>query len=86
MGQRRCPSHGCLCVGDKVAEEDEQLLTCRAWTNDTPLVALAVAHGRTLGLDRIWSPRKTHDDWREWIYLSIMDHLQVEKEITVCSS
>lgn len=38
---------------------------------------MTVANARLLGLDRIWTPRKTHDDWREWIYLSIMDRLLV---------
>ena len=47
----------------------------RTWVDDPALVALAVAHGRILRLDRIWLGRKTNDDWREWIYLSIMEYL-----------
>jgi hypothetical protein len=29
------------------------------------------------GLDRIMMPRRSHDDWREWIYLSLMDKLSI---------
>ncbi|WVQ78974.1 hypothetical protein IAT38_001066 [Cryptococcus sp. DSM 104549] len=42
------------------------------WTNDTTLAGLAIAQARAMGLHH---PRRTHDDWREWIYLVIMDHL-----------
>lgn len=34
-----------------------------------------MSHARALGLDRIRSPRKTPEDWREWIYLSLMDKM-----------
>ena len=46
-----------------------------SWTNDPFIVAMAVAQGRLSGLSRIWGYRKSHDDWREWIYLSIMDRM-----------
>ncbi|ORX39447.1 hypothetical protein BD324DRAFT_332943 [Kockovaella imperatae] len=45
------------------------------WTNDCALISLAMAQARLLGLDRIWDRRRSHDDWREWVYLAIMDHL-----------
>jgi len=49
-------------------------ILCSTWSNDGALACLVIGHARNLGLDRLNS-RKTHDDWREWVYLSIMDHL-----------
>ncbi|KAK4683437.1 hypothetical protein P7C73_g6828, partial [Tremellales sp. Uapishka_1] len=45
------------------------------WTNDPSLAALAVGEAKNSGLDKISTTRKSHDDWREWIYLTIMDQL-----------
>lgn len=56
-------------------EEIRALGAFATWTNDSSLASLAISNGRLQGLDRIWSAVKSHDDWREWIYLTIMDHL-----------
>lgn len=47
----------------------------RTWTNDSALACLAIGQARMQSVDRIMAPRKSHDDWREWIYLSLMDKL-----------
>jgi hypothetical protein len=64
--------HGCLCVSLKAHKLCSQI---RTWTNDTALGCLSLGQARMQGLDRIYTPRKSHDDWREWIYLSLMDKL-----------
>ena len=48
---------------------------CSSWSNDPTLACLTIGHARSSGLDRIYSPRRSLDDWREWIYLTIMDQL-----------
>jgi hypothetical protein len=48
----------------------------RTWTNDPALACLSVGQARLLSLDRVLV-RRQHDDWREWIYISIMDKLCV---------
>lgn len=54
-----------------------QPLRCdRTWTNDPALACLSVGQARLLSLDRVLV-RRQHDDWREWIYISIMDKLCV---------
>ncbi|XAO26259.1 hypothetical protein I312_105094 [Cryptococcus bacillisporus CA1280] len=59
--------------GKEWGKEEMRALTVLAtWTNDTIYAGLAVAHGRMMGLDR---QRRTHDDWREWIYIVIMDNM-----------
>lgn len=50
-------------------------LISRTWTNDDALACLAIGQARMQSLDRLMSPRKSHDDWLEWIYLSLMDTL-----------
>ena len=37
------------------------------------MAAMTIAHARSLGLDKVKSGRRTHDEWREWIHLAIMD-------------
>lgn len=63
------------CLTKPVLASCKELTVCRTWTNDSSLASLAISNGRLQGLDRIWSAAKSHDDWREWIYLTIMDHL-----------
>jgi hypothetical protein len=53
----------------------ERVLTERTWTSDSALGCLALGQARMQGLDKIQTPRRSHDDWREWIYLSLMDKL-----------
>ena len=48
----------------------------RTWLNDTALAALTVGLARRQEHDRALS-RKTQDDWREWIYVFILDHMCV---------
>ena len=50
-------------------------LTVRTWFGDHSMAALTMSHARGLGLDRIRGPRKTPEDWREWIYLCLMDKM-----------
>ena len=63
---------------DALGELDVFSADHSTWTNDGTLTALAMAHARRLGLDHIWDRRKMHDDWREWVYLAIMDYLWVK--------
>ena len=51
----------------------------RMWSKNTTLACLAIGLARTSGLNRISSPLRTQDDWREWIYLTIMDQLYVPR-------
>lgn len=51
----------------------------RTWLNDTALAALTVGLARRQEHDRLL-PRKTQDDWREWIYVFILDHMSVDVE------
>jgi hypothetical protein len=46
----------------------------RTWKNDTALATLTVGLARRQEHDRLLS-RKTQDDWREWIYVYILDHM-----------
>lgn len=50
----------------------------RTWTGDHALAALAIAEARRQGIERILTTRRSLDDWREWIYLSLMDKLYVD--------
>jgi hypothetical protein len=50
------------------------LIQGRTWSNEPSLTCLAVGQARNLSLDRVLV-RRAHDDWREWIYISIMDKL-----------
>ncbi|WVW86370.1 hypothetical protein I302_108415 [Kwoniella bestiolae CBS 10118] len=56
-------------------EEIRSLGVLATWINDPTYAAVSIAQARSAGLDRLFAARKTHDDWREWIYLVIMDHL-----------
>ncbi|WWD03957.1 hypothetical protein V865_002015 [Kwoniella europaea PYCC6329] len=56
-------------------EEIRSLGVLATWINDPTYSAISIAQARSAGLDRLFAMRKTHDDWREWIYLVIMDHL-----------
>lgn len=56
-------------------EEVRALGVFATWFCDLPLAAMAISHARAIGLDRIRSARKTPEDWREWIYLSLMDKI-----------
>lgn len=65
-------------VADRVTwtrEEIRALGVFATWVNDPSLAALAVAQARTVGLHRVFQARRTHDDWREWIYIAIMDQM-----------
>ncbi|ORY31646.1 hypothetical protein BCR39DRAFT_87706 [Naematelia encephala] len=65
-------------IGEKAIftrEEVRALGVFATWTNEPTLALLAIGHARVLDLDKLHAPRRTHDDWREWIYASIMDHL-----------
>ncbi|TXT15813.1 hypothetical protein VHUM_00316 [Vanrija humicola] len=45
------------------------------WTNDSALGCLAVGLARDLQLDRVPIQRRGHEEWREWIYVVLADHL-----------
>lgn len=45
------------------------------WTSDPALGCLAVGLARDLQLDRPHNLRKSHDEWREWIYVVLADHM-----------
>ncbi|WWD19831.1 hypothetical protein CI109_104298 [Kwoniella shandongensis] len=60
---------------DWAREEMRSLGVLATWTNDHLFAGIAISQARSLGLDKIHLPRRSHDDWREWIYLVIMDHL-----------
>ncbi|KAL1410840.1 hypothetical protein Q8F55_001783 [Vanrija albida] len=45
------------------------------WTNDSALGCLAVGLARDLQLDRVQIQRRGHEEWREWIYVVLADHL-----------
>jgi hypothetical protein len=45
------------------------------WTGDHALAALAIGEARRQGIERILSSKRSLEDWREWIYLSLMDKL-----------
>ncbi|CAD6563815.1 MAG: hypothetical protein TREMPRED_001389 [Tremellales sp. Tagirdzhanova-0007] len=65
-------------VADRVdwtREEIRALGVLAMWSKNTTLACLAIGLARTSGLNRISSPLRTQDDWREWIYLTIMDQL-----------
>lgn len=47
---------------------------CSTWTNDHALSCLATGLARDLGLDRL-ALRRAHDEWREWIYVVLADHM-----------
>ncbi|WWC64796.1 uncharacterized protein I303_107409 [Kwoniella dejecticola CBS 10117] len=61
--------------GDWSREEIRSLGVLATWINEPVYAAVAIAQARSAGLDKLNAPRKNHDDWREWIYLVIMDHL-----------
>lgn len=65
---------GCLCVGQSCISSVPRL-TDSTWFGDLSMAGLAMSHARALGLDKIRNPRKTPEDWREWIYLSLMDKM-----------
>lgn len=44
------------------------------WVSDSALACMTVGHARAMSLDRI-NAKRSHDDWREWIYISIMDKM-----------
>lgn len=45
------------------------------WTADSALDCLAVGLARDLQLDRPHTLRRSHDEWREWIYVVLTDHM-----------
>jgi hypothetical protein len=45
------------------------------WTSDPALGCLATGLARDLHLDRHYNIRKGHEEWREWIYVVLADHL-----------
>lgn len=45
------------------------------WTSDPALGCLATGLARDLQLDRPHSLRRSHDEWREWIYVVLADHM-----------
>ncbi|BEJ15326.1 hypothetical protein CspHIS471_0410930 [Cutaneotrichosporon sp. HIS471] len=45
------------------------------WTADSALGCLAVGLARDLQLDRPHTLRRSHDEWREWIYVVLTDHM-----------
>ena len=49
-------------------------LTNRTWLNDTALATMTVGLSRRHEQDRLHA-RKSQDDWREWIYVFILDHM-----------
>ncbi|WVF67314.1 hypothetical protein IAT40_002065 [Kwoniella sp. CBS 6097] len=60
--------------GEWSREEMRAIGVLATWVNDPTYATLAVAQARLIGLDKLFHHRRTHDDWREWIYLIIMDH------------
>ncbi|RXK40818.1 hypothetical protein M231_01877 [Tremella mesenterica] len=60
---------------DLTRDEIRALGVYATWSNDTKLTSLTMSHARNQGLDRVLLTRASHDDWREWIYLAIMDQL-----------
>ncbi|WVR09585.1 hypothetical protein IAU60_006655 [Kwoniella sp. DSM 27419] len=61
--------------GEWMREEMRAAGVLATWINDPTFAALAIAQARVAGVDKLFHPRRNHDDWREWIYLIIMDHL-----------
>nr|XP_019010520.1 uncharacterized protein I206_04991 [Kwoniella pini CBS 10737]OCF49301.1 hypothetical protein I206_04991 [Kwoniella pini CBS 10737] len=61
--------------GDWSREEIRSLGVLATWINEPVYAAVSIAQARSAGLDKVFGPKKNHDDWREWIYLVIMDHL-----------
>ncbi|WWC91905.1 uncharacterized protein L201_006855 [Kwoniella dendrophila CBS 6074] len=61
--------------GDWSREEIRSLGVLATWINEPLYASISISQARSAGLDRLSFPRKHHDDWREWIYLVIMDHL-----------
>lgn len=45
------------------------------WTSDPALSVLSTGLARDLQLDRPHTLRKSHDEWREWIYVVLADHM-----------
>lgn len=45
------------------------------WTSDQALGCLSTGLARDLQLDRPHTLRKSHDEWREWIYVVLADHM-----------
>ncbi|WRT70030.1 uncharacterized protein IL334_007023 [Kwoniella shivajii] len=60
---------------DWTREEIRSLGVLATWINDPSYAALSIAQARLEGMDRLYQPRKNSDDWREWVYMVIMDHL-----------
>ncbi|OCF34257.1 hypothetical protein I316_04210 [Kwoniella heveanensis BCC8398] len=60
--------------GEWSREEMRAIGVLATWINDPTYAALAISQARLIGLDKLFHHRRTHDDWREWIYLIIMDH------------
>ncbi|KAK8853402.1 hypothetical protein IAR55_004108 [Kwoniella newhampshirensis] len=61
--------------GEWAREDMRAVGVLATWINDQSFAGLAISQARSLGLEKVHHPRRTHDDWREWIYLVIMDHL-----------
>lgn len=46
----------------------------RTWLNDTALATMTVGLAKKHEQDRL-HPRKPQEEWREWIYVFISDHM-----------
>nr|ODN80299.1 hypothetical protein L203_05887 [Cryptococcus depauperatus CBS 7841] len=53
-------------------EEIRALQVLATWTNDPIYTGLAISQARAMGMQHA---KRTQDDWREWLYIIIMDNL-----------
>lgn len=75
MEAGRDPLVGRLCVSQAFHFALYAALIDRTWTADHSLAALAIGEARRQGIERILATKRLLEDWREWIYLSLMDKL-----------
>lgn len=65
-------------LGSRVQWTRDEVLSLgvySTWTADSALGCLAVGLARDLQLDRPHTLRQSHDEWREWIYVVLADHM-----------